>query len=117
MICRQANDGRFFLLLMQGEMGLGFGRKTGRSDRAVLDARLCIGVRVGSANRRDIYGLSGIAFSALLAAAKPRGWMWLLAAVTVLTAAGWYGAYDDRNRTLIAPAAEEVEQVAFRGRL
>lgn len=58
MICRQANDGRFFLLLMQGEMGLGFGRKTGRSDRAVLDARLCIGVRVGSANRRDIYGLS-----------------------------------------------------------
>ncbi|WP_258313489.1 DNA internalization-related competence protein ComEC/Rec2 [Paenibacillus sp. tmac-D7] len=61
--------------------------------------------------------LAGIAFSALLAAAKPRGWMWLLAAVTVLTAAGWYGAYDDRNRTLIAPAAEEVEQVAFRGRL
>lgn len=60
---------------------------------------------------------AGIALCAILAAAKPRGWIRILAALTVFTAAGWYGAYDDRNRTLIAPAAEEVEQVAFRGRL
>ncbi|MEK8129376.1 DNA internalization-related competence protein ComEC/Rec2 [Paenibacillus filicis] len=61
----------------------------------------------------------GLLLLLLVWSGKPRGRLVLAAVLIVCIAAGWYGMFDNRNRTLITPppAVEEVDGVRFVGRI